>query len=190
MKDIDVNWLIAIGTIVLILVGIVALAISLYQGRQAKKMADDTKRIADETERVRASEHDKQVADSKIAADIKLGSRGYTGYYHATVKLSNYTSNAIRVEKLELIWWHYDRPSIISSKVIEVRDTLGPNDRDISKEIRLADYEAKMDRGDLGDESDILRRLHGLLHFKIRAHFTSPKFPLPLVLETEPKRWV
>ena len=174
--------------IVIITAGL--LVATVFYVAYTRSIARDTKRVADETERVRASEYDKQVADSKIAADIKLGSRGYNGYYHATVKLSNYTSNAIRVEKLELIWWHYDRPSIISSKVIEVRDTLGPNDRDISKEIQLADYEAKMDRGDLGDESDILRRLHGLLHFKIRAHFTSPKFPLPLVLETEPKRWV
>lgn len=192
VKDIDPNLLVAIGTIVLVIVGIVTLGVIRHQGKQAKRVADDIRRIADETKRKTEVELEKEENIKNSAVGIKLvGGRNCSPEgYDFTVQLLNYTANPISMWRIELFWWLFDRPHETSNRTIALNETLAPNQVELRKKLSLSTREASMNRNDLEQGGDLPNKLRGLLNFNVKAVYKTVNSSAPGEVETGPQRWI
>ena len=83
--------------------------------------------------------------------------------------LTNYTDRPVRLDQLELEWWHSDPSNGVSSKKIDLNRPLAVNAVDEVFSIRLSDSEAVRGESKYAD----LRELYAVLHANIRAHYYS-----------------
>jgi len=102
--------------------------------------------------------------------DIRVGSKMHVSAgFIVQALLTNYTDRPVKLDRLELEWWHSSPSHRVRSKEIELNRPLSVNAVDEVVKIRLSDAEAAQGESKYSD----LRELYAVLHASISVFYYS-----------------
>jgi hypothetical protein len=115
------------------------------------------------------------------AVGVRVGTKTHSSDgFTVHALLTNYTDRPVKLDRLELEWWHSDPSHGVRSKAIELKRPLAVNAVDDVVKIALSDGEAAQGESKYSD----LRELYAVLHASISVYYYSKT--ILRVTKTEP----
>ena len=108
--------------------------------------------------------------NSDPAVGIRVGSKMHSADgFIVQALLTNYTDRPVKLDRLELEWWHSDPDHGVRAKEVELKRPLAVNAVDEVVKIGLSDAEAAQGESKYSD----LRELYAVLHASISVYYYS-----------------